>query len=661
MPKNIRNTSKVIDDNPNASASSGGGIYAFLAKPAISSVAANTGTVTREYDEVDGLLSGVYNIYPVGYPAEHKNSDNAIRIHYLRVNVDQAQTSFRNIARTYREHALWKHADVLTKYPYLKDYLRQNPLGQEGYPYNDSRIYKNATKLTKLVSDPNAAQSASATSAAGTAPTDKSSTKTKKSKAKPKGDASKAKSTVEEASAAEDASTSVLASSTAKKPARTVVKTDFAEQLEKIQTDVYLWLRASINKYVDETTNNIVEHAIRRFETLHELHGVDRHDVTKRYTWEQIKQTTYDECCLPTSGAFYFLPLFTTMREKNTLINKWCDTIDSITKAMKAYSDEWYSLSERDAVTRLTIFFSKLEREVLEKDLTNNHAKTWKSSGKSLESYFRRARLASVIKLVKGVEISKFPSSFDPHKHAPNGVMKTLFAYAALAAKSARCEAAVKAANARATLAEEKLSKALKNNGRATRTDQKRARQDTRVETRKETGTNPSLKNETAETKRLMKVNGTGNLPCLKCARKGLRLWHKVCDPKILEANVTKRKARLARADVGKNEHNQVVRPFPPVGDDRVHPLSSYKKDDCPHCKREDCDPVYACHPPEMCFRAPGGECDKANATTRRARAAIVRKLARQRKRAKTTQRSERAPQKSENHAGFGKRTRWSS
>ena len=154
------------------------GVYAFLDQPAVSSVATPLRTTTSEYDDTEATLKQ-HNVYPPDYP-EDKKGEKGVRIVYLKVNTDQAESAFRSVVKIYLSHVLKEHAQHMSNYPFTKEYLQNNPLGLFQYPETDPRIYKNADKVAKArkaladASEP-PAKKAKATSADEEGPADGSS------------------------------------------------------------------------------------------------------------------------------------------------------------------------------------------------------------------------------------------------------------------------------------------------------------------------------------------------------------------------------------------------------------------------------------------------------------------------------------------------------
>ena len=127
--------------------SSEAGAYAWLNLPAVSSVAVTPDSNRELLDEVDRLIAS-YSEFPHGYPENKKTDEFRIRIRYRRTNDQQASASFTNILENYRAHVLHKRASELTAYPFTLEYLIADPLGREELDISDTRIFRNANRLT---------------------------------------------------------------------------------------------------------------------------------------------------------------------------------------------------------------------------------------------------------------------------------------------------------------------------------------------------------------------------------------------------------------------------------------------------------------------------------------------------------------------------------
>ena len=358
------------------------------------------------------------------------------------------------------------------------------------------------------------------------------------------------------------------------------------------------------------------------------------------------------KCCLVTTGGFYFNVYYTTWRKHDVLINVWCSDLVEITDRLKSFNPQWATLANRDAVKRLTSFFSKLEKGCIKAELISNHLETWEANNKCLRTYFKKATFDSVVKLVRTIDIAQFPTTFNPYVHTPEAMEGTLFEYGELLIKQEACDKAIRAAEARAEKAEARVATAEARAKRAEsgggprprpRRENPSRNNQNRTPTKDTTVTSHDLSGHTPDVKRLMRPGKKGQVPCLACAQKGFRLFHDVCDPERLAENI---KRRAERRKSGKSQQPT----FPPPEDKRKHPLNTYADSLCTHCKREDVDPKYARHPSDTCFRRPGGECDKEGAKSRSARHSMVRKLSIERTKSRQQPKGTRTTQKAERY-----------
>ena len=220
------------------------------------------------------------------------------------------------------------------------------------------------------------------------------------------------------------------------------------------------------------------------------------------------------------------MALYTTWRQKNTSINQWCTTVEAIVIDLRTHAPNWVPLAGNDSVRRLTAFISPKEREVLEKELVNNHATTWERNDKSLDTYFRLSKFDDVLVMIRDIDVSKFPGAFDPFKHTPDALKTTLFTYVEMETKTDKA----RVAEAKAAAAEENLSKANREirSLKDKLANPKRRSEDPPPKSpkkqRRERNPKPpasvasiDLTNETEATKALMAPSTkTGKLPCIK-------------------------------------------------------------------------------------------------------------------------------------------------
>ena len=620
-------------------------IFAFLKTPALSAAAVPE-TSPLINDEFDTKLKEAF-VWPEGFPKESKSREHVTRFYYRQTNESQARTEFHSILVVYRHHVLKQNPYSVEKFTYLTEYLTNDPLGLVTYPDNDTRIFKNATRLIAaqqsgphyqpVVAATNAAAaetdnstatvslteleaSVSATTPVSREVTDSSNKpspkkKTRKSKRRRKSDAKKKEKEGEKDEAgptpAPTPAPAPLAPP-ASTPALPRVKTEFANVLEKIQCDLYLLLRANIYRFMDARCTGVIKAKAATHEQDANLKGLDRLAVGKRYSWEQLKRDTYLHCCRIVTPGYYFLALYTTARAKDQLVSSWCHSIKTIHNNLVTFDKAWGPLSERDAVKRLGAFFSPKELEIVETALTTNHTELWKEHEQSIKEFFDKIPLESALRIINAIDAAKFPAGYDPARHSPDALKQTLFAYAEL--EKLRTQVASLESQLRAA---KKSPKGPSPN----RTPTKRKREDDTSRDSRKTNKSTKASDTSSDYQALMRPAKDGKVPCHLCAKVGLRLFH---DPKTCDSVRRKRNAeRLKERNKGTPEE------YPPKDPaNRRYPESAYGPNACPWCKRDDANPKYADHPKNICFRRPGGECDKEKAKTRVQRNRVVKRLA---------------------------------
>ena len=93
---------------------------------------------------------------------------------------------------------------------------------------------------------------------------------------------------------------------------------------------LYLVLRANISYYMDSACQSILDDRIRGYENKRKLRDLARIDRNRRFSWSKIQRTIVTLCCVGSTGGFFYLPLYTTIRHKGIFIIRWCNTISSI-------------------------------------------------------------------------------------------------------------------------------------------------------------------------------------------------------------------------------------------------------------------------------------------------------------------------------------------
>mgnify|MGYP003299378629 CR=1 FL=1 len=475
MPKNSTNMQGLLDDvlSSRPSTSDGVGIYDWVSEePLGGSVASNTHLINREFDPIRKLLDE-HNVFPTNYPDKKKTKAASQYFLYRKINTDQARTRFSSYFKMYLEHVLGIFSDLEVKYPHLRRYFTDDPLGHAHYDISDVNMYVNAEKMVKArhhndsvrakaasaatasarAADASSAEAAS--SAALSSPRAKKRSKSSKKKGGARGKDPTAPTPLDDGPAGASASAATPVSPPgALVPMPAEILTQFALQLKRMQNELYLYLRASLIRFADDLTYGVVTDAIAKYEQQKSLADRKRVVLPTRYPWARIQRLVINRCCNETTGGYYFNALYTTFRQADTLVHKWCTQVTSVAETLQAFGKKWPKAAARDTVKRLTSFLSSKEKEVIEDHLKDNAMIVWRKHKKSLRNYFKRVDLDTLVTLIRSIDVDMFPQKFNPVKHSPDAMYGTLFEYKDMVAARSKADSRVDAAIRRAERAE---------------------------------------------------------------------------------------------------------------------------------------------------------------------------------------------------------------
>ena len=236
----------------------------FLYKAKHSSVA--TPPKERTTNTVDRLIEAE-NRFPDHHPEDMRKDGDSTRFFFQHTNIPELQEGLEGVLTTYTLHVLQRYSNDQT-YPRMSDFMTAYPLGHKKPAFNDTYYYRNANKMVEVENHNNNL---------------------------PAGDTPKAM------------------------PAP--VLTEFAQKHVDLQRKLYLCLRANYHRFMDNACKTTIDHRIKTFESNNGLKGEERLDLNKRYTWTKMRNDMAALCCIATPTGFYFLPLYTTVREDNCTVH----------------------------------------------------------------------------------------------------------------------------------------------------------------------------------------------------------------------------------------------------------------------------------------------------------------------------------------------------
>ena len=558
-------------------------VNSFMYRPTLSSVAAPT--VSDTSDPIKARIKD-HDEFPTHHPKEMREGQLSVRFHFKCSNVPELLAMLDFLLSTYRIHHTNKHCDEASR-EQMERYLTDFPLGINQPEFTDTAYYSNANKMSQVIH-------ANTALPAGTAPA----------------------------------------------PLPEPVLTTFAQSHVALQKHIYLSLRANYHRFMDKPSTIVMDNIIETYERDNGLTGEERLEPGKRYSWAQMKADLTKMCCIATKGGYYFLPLYTTMREDGSAVQTWTNKVLSLYRLLEQHDADWAKLAQSDASHRTYAFFSKKELEVIDNFLNDLNRTKWNNANKSTYGYFEKFGIEEAIQAINKIPPNKFPSNFVAKVHTPQAIKASLYTWDKVQriVEGMLAEHKAKASKLEAEIARLKRELATAKGTKPHRQPTTRARV---------AATNPTTSNSIpidqitrskhpeiaklsdAAWQRLCNPNRTGANPCSECLKLGMRYFHSSCDPVRREANFKKQKQRTASGSPQK--HNRQPKPFPPPENERKFKLSLYKPEACPNCKREDVDPKYCNHPGHVCYRRKGGECDKEGAVSRRDRALVVSRMAKQR------------------------------
>ena len=560
---------------------------AFLYRAPHSSV--HDASAKDDSDPIEAKIAK-HDELPDHHPQEFRKPGASVRFFFKLSNIPELEGMLAFMVRTYCTHVNNKHG-VEKWRTLMKTYLENFPLGNNKPKKTDTVYYDNANKMSAIIDKNNR-----------------------------------------------------LAEGDPPAPVPPEVLSQFAQSHVGLQERVYLSLRANYHRFMDRSCALIIDNAIKKHETDNELKGSDRIAVGKRYSLEQFKSDLTKLCCIATRGGYYFLPLYTTIREDNCPVQAWTTTILDVFRKLNHHDPNWAKLAENDAAHRAYAFLSVKEVAVLDAALADANRTTWNSVGRSTFGYFAKLGIAKAVEAINALAPDKFPATFVAKQHAPRAIESSLFTWGKVQdiVRQAILDA-TKQKDAQILKLQSDLTRARRDSNKSAKGAPTNTRQTARVNattgdqdakgtpTTIDRSKHPDVAKLSDQAwQRLCGPNRTGAHPCSQCLKLGMRQFHKTCDPVRRKTNYEKHKKR--QSDPPSDRNNRPPKQFPPPESERKFPFDQYAPTACPECKREDVDPRYCNHPSRVCYRRKGGECDQKGAKSRRQRNDVVRDMAKQRK-----------------------------
>ena len=493
-------------------------VNSFMYLPMLSPVAMPA--VSDTSDPIKARIKD-HDEFPTHHPSEMRVDGRSTRFHYKCTCIPELTAMLDFLLDTYRIHVTNKHCDEASR-EQMDRYLTNFPLGNTKPEFTDTVYYKNANRISETVH-------ANAALAAGVAPT----------------------------------------------PLPEPVLTDFAQSHIALQKHLYMSLRANYHRFMDKSSTIVLNNIIESYERTNSLTGEERLEPGKRYSWERMKSDLTKMCCIATKGGYYFLPLYTTMREDGSAVQTWANKVLTLYRLLEKHDGTWAKLAQSDASSHRThAFFSKKELEVIDNFLNDLNRTHWNSAGKSTYGYFEKFGIETAVEAINKIAPNKFPANFIAKVHTPQAIKASLYTWDKVQkiVEGILAEHKNKVSKLEAEITRLKRELAAAKSAKPQRQQTPRARvtvTNTNSNKMPIDQINRSKHPEIAHLsnpawQRLCNPNKTGAKPCSECLKLGMRYFHDACDPVRREANFKKQKQRAANRSPQK--HNRPPKPFPPPG-----------------------------------------------------------------------------------------------
>ena len=268
------------------------------------------------------------------------------------------------------EHNMWVHTFKNSSYysaaegdkDRMMRYFHKDKLGLISIGTEDSHCWK-----VQYVSAPASAPGASSalasvqTDTSGKrTPKNKKSKKGKKHKKSKKGKKKQKKDTSSESgeessssAASADGASVVSSGRGATKSYKTPVMTTFYRDLQALQKQYYMYMRASIVLHMDDGALEFFNTTIDQLEDSKNLSDEEKYEPGKRISWKDIKKIILEDICVDVNGNFYYRPLLTIYRKDKQTRFDWCNLIDDLREGIHGFKQGYEKIGTRDFVEKL--------------------------------------------------------------------------------------------------------------------------------------------------------------------------------------------------------------------------------------------------------------------------------------------------------------------
>ena len=131
------------------------------------------------------------------------------------------------------------------------------------------------------------------------------------------------------------------------------IQTAFYIDLQKLQKNYYMYLRASIPLFMDDDAQKVYKTILAQEDRERDLPIAEKYLPEKHISWEWIKEQIFTQMCCFTNGNYFYKTLMTLYRKNNQSRYAWCQLVLGSQREIVNYGNGYDQIGSKDAVEKL--------------------------------------------------------------------------------------------------------------------------------------------------------------------------------------------------------------------------------------------------------------------------------------------------------------------
>ena len=411
--------------------------------------------------------------------------------------------------------------------------------------------------------------------------------------------------------------------------------TSFYTDLQRLQRDYYMYLRAGIVLFMDADAQRYYKTVIAQEDKNRNLPMAEKYKPGKRIPWEWIQNIICTKMCCHTNGNYFYKPLMTLYRKDGQSRYDWCELVKGAQQDIVNFKNGYDQIGSNDAVEKLWDWLCPEEEQpVMRLYYKRSHNPPYKDA----QTILTNVTLEELIQNITiDVDNSEWPIGTPySNAHCKAGRAKLLYSHRyvqSLRDKISDLESS-KSANRRTSnrtrytggqsdtehdpIMEPDMEEAAfadgdddtPDGGRSKRQNKRLKQKRKRKKKKRRRGGKANQRNQNDQRNQSTKDKGE---PCPKCLNDGLGFqYHKgKCDDNKRANAVKAMKKRIT--DSGKKPTSSIQSDiYKARRKGRQHkPITDYPKNACKWCMAWGWPPERTTHPENKCIYIPDGPLHK--------------------------------------------------